>query len=78
MPRVTSKEKRKNKLRDKTFFIIVCRKCGWKWVPNPKKWRNNLNKTKRVKVLPCPQCSVKNRIRYIDVKRILKHNLAES
>jgi ribosomal protein L37E len=60
--------------RGLTKMQLVCRACGWKWYPDPKKWRNHSNMLSE-RVLKCPSCGVPNRIRKEDVKKIWKHNL---
>jgi DNA-directed RNA polymerase subunit RPC12/RpoP len=53
---------------------IVCRACGWKWYPDPHKWRNNLNTDVSERTLKCPRCGIPNHVGIKDVKKILKYN----
>jgi hypothetical protein len=43
--------------------------CGYKWVPDPRKWTNHLNKGR---VLTCPMCRQPKRISPELEKRILR------
>jgi predicted RNA-binding Zn-ribbon protein involved in translation (DUF1610 family) len=64
--------KRRMKNQEKRH-VLGCRSCGWKWAPDPKKWRNNWN-TNDQRALHCPKCGTVNRVRFDDMKLILKLN----
>ena len=53
---------------------IVCRKCGWRWKPNPDRWRNNLNDPIIERTLVCSKCGTKNKIDKELVAKIWKYN----
>jgi hypothetical protein len=45
--------------------------CGYRWVPDPRKWTNHLNEGR---VLTCPRCRKPKKITPALEKRILKRN----
>lgn len=59
--------------KDMTRILIVCRACGWKWHPDPHKWRNSLNRLSE-RTLKCPRCGIPNHVGIKDVKKILNRN----
>ena len=43
--------------------FVKCTKCGYKWTPDPTKWRNNSVVEYRgipAKMLPCPVCNTRH------------------
>lgn len=63
-------------------YVLSCTNCGYKWVPNPTRWGNWRNE---FKLLPCPNCGRKNRLRKEDVMKLIVkwgmvsgHNIRQS
>ena len=50
-----------NKMDNISKGEVVCRNCGYRWYPDPRRWRN-LSMSNGEKVLCCPMCVVKNSI----------------
>jgi len=59
--------------KEKEVVIVVCRKCGWRWKPSPKRWRNKFNYGKP-RTLRCPNCGTLNTVSREIVLKILMLN----
>ena len=73
MSKVVFSVEHRPKGKDVSRIQIVCRACGWKWTPDPHRWRNHDNKD-TARTMRCSSCGMPNRLSREDVKKILKYN----